>query len=370
MGNSNGNGGFASERGWTNFEYIVFFMRTMPAQPLITSGTTAAGGVVPNIGSTTIFGAENFNLNPFSGMRWESGIWFQKHPLWGFSWGGFVTEQSVDAFRVASSTSVIARPFTDADTGAPNSFLVAFPGFLSGDVTARLRAQIWGLDFDFNRKLLTGDSGRLMGRIGFRWLDLKEDLSVSSQSTVLPGNTTTFYNLVFGPGTRIDVNDRIDTRNQFMLIDLGLQGDWRYRRWLFEAGGKIGLGAVHQALDIEGNSKLVTVPGAPFDTVQGGLLAANSNIGRFFSGRFAFVPEARLQVSYRMCGNVDLGLGYTIMYLNQVIRPSEQVDQVSTTRVPTSANFAFPVGAFRPAVLFNESDMWVQGLNFTVSFRY
>jgi hypothetical protein len=371
MGDTSGAAGLSSERGWTTFEYVLYFMRTMPATPLITSGTTAAGGTLPNLGTTTLFGAENFNMNPLQGMRWENGIWFKKFPLWGFSWGGFVTDERSDFYRVAGTNSVIARPFIDADTGTPNSFLVAFPGFLEGDITARVRSQIWGLDFDFNRKLLADETRRLMFRFGFRWIDLKEDLAVQSESTVLPGNTTNFYNLIVGAGSRIDVNDRFDTRNQFMLVDLGFQGDWRYRRWLVEWYTKFGLGAVRQSLDIEGNSQLITTPGAAPNIVQGGLLALDSNIGHFFGGRFAFVPEGKISVSYRMFDCMYWGFAYTFTYFNRVIRPSEQIDQqVSTTRLPSSANYGFPIGAFRPAVLFNESDTWLQSVSFNVSFRY
>src|SRR5262245_20940589 len=298
-GDSSGAAGLSNERGWTSFDYLLWFMRTMPAQPLITSGTTAGGGTIPNIGSTVLFGGENFNINPLSGARMETGLWFKKNPLWGFSWGGFITEQQSDFYRVASSTSVIARPFIDADTGAPNSFLVAFPGFLQGDITAAVSGQIWGLDFDLHRKLLADENRRLTFRFGFRWIDLHENLSVSSQSTVLAG-TTTFYNLTVPAGSRIDVNDRFNTRNQYMLADLGFQGDWKYRRWLFEWATKFGLGGVRQALDVQGNSQLILTPGTAPNVVQGGLLALNSNIGKFFDGDFAFVPEGRLQISYRM----------------------------------------------------------------------
>src|SRR5262245_47761358 len=62
-GDVNGNAGLSTERGWTSFDYVLWFMRTMPATPLITTGTTAAGGI-PGLGSTTVFGAENFNVNP------------------------------------------------------------------------------------------------------------------------------------------------------------------------------------------------------------------------------------------------------------------------------------------------------------------
>lgn len=370
-GDLSGRGGLSTERGWVSMDYILWWIRTMPAQPLVTAGTAAAGGVNPNIGTTVLFGAENFNINPLSGMRWDTGIWFKRNPLWGASWGGFVTENGIDQFRIVAGDQVIARPFIDADTGLPNSFLVAFPGFLRGEITARVRGQIWGLDWALHRKLMSDETRRLTFRAGFRYIDLAEDLSVSSQSTVLPGNVTTFYNQLVGAGSRIDVNDRFNTRNQYMLGELGFQGDWKYRRWLVEWSTRVGLGGVHQAIDIEGNSQLIPAGGPGPNTVLGGLLAVDSNIGRWFTGRFAVVPEGKIQVTYRMAGCLYMGMGYTFTYISRVVRPSEQIDlAVSTTRIPTSANYAFPIGAFRPIVPFNESDMWVQGVNFNVSLRY
>lgn len=367
-----GGTGLSSERGWASFNSNVWFIRTMPSGlPLITAGTTLAGGVVPDIGTTTTFSVDNFNVNPLVGGSWDVGYWFRRNSLWGLSWDGFVTELDSDRYHIAPNNQVVARPFIDADSGLPNSLLIGFPGFLSGDITAAVTAQLWGSEWLLHRKLFADEFRRLSFQIGFRYLDIYEDLSVQSSSVVQPGNVINFYNLTFGPGARIDVRDRFETRNQYMLGQLGLQGNWRYRRWLLEWATRVGLGGVYQTLDVQGYSAVTPAPGAQTNTVIGGLLAVDSNIGRYHSSRFAVIPEGKIQVAYRFVGNLDLGLGYTFTYINSVIRPSEQIDpQVSTTRVPASANYAFPGGANRPRVVLNHSDMWIQGLNFFASLRY
>lgn len=358
-----------TEHGWVKFDSLVWFTRSMPAAfPLITTGTSLAGGVVPNIGTATVFGAQNFHFNPMIGGAWDTGYWFKKNPLWGGEWGGFVLEKHSDAFHIVAGDQVVARPFIDADTGLPNSFLVSFPGFNRGSVTAQVSSEMWGLEWNLQRKLLVDATKKLVFLVGFRYLDLHEDLAVLSDSTFLAAST--FYNLTIFPGDRDIVADSFDTRNQYNVGQFGFLGEYRYRRWTIDWSTKIGLGGVYQTLDIHGSSTLLPLAGGR-NEVQGGLLALDSNIGRHHGARFAFIPEGKLELAYRFCGNIDLGLGYTFMYISNVIRPSEQIDpQLSTTRIPTSANFAFPGGAFRPRVLFNESDMWVQGLNFFVKAHF
>lgn len=367
-----GGTGLSSERGWASFSSTVSFIRTMPSTlPLITAGTTLSGGVVPNIGTTTTFSVDNFNVNPLVGGSWDTGYWFRRNSLWGVGWAGFITETRFDRFRIAGNNQVIARPFTDADTGLPNSLLIAFPNFLSGTISASVSAQLWGSEWALHRKLFADEYRRLSFQLGFRYLDVTEFLGVESSSVVQPGSTINFYNQVYGAGARIDIRDRFDTRNQFMLGQLGLQGNWRYRRWLLEWSTRVGLGGSYQTLDILGNSSVTPAPGAQTNTVLGGLFALDSNIGRYHSSRFAVIPEGRVQIAYRFVGNLDLGLGYTFTYFNNLIRPSEQIDPIiSTTRVPASSNFAFPGGADRPRALLNHSDMWIQGLNFFASIRY
>jgi hypothetical protein len=365
--------GLEAERGYFSAETLVWFFRSMPqpALPLITSGTTASGGTVPNIGTSALFGGEDFLFNPLVGGRFTLGTWFRRNSLWGAEWSAFVTEQRVDAYRLQSGDQVVARPFIDADTGLPNSFLVSFPGFFRDDVTAAARGQIWGTEWNLQRKLLNDANRRITALFGFRYIDLHEDLSVSSRSRVLPGNITSFYGLPFGSPAVVDVADSFDTRNQYTVFQLGFNTDWRYRRWTFNWGMKLGLGSVYQTLDITGNSGLITTPGAPRNEVLGGLLAVSSNIGRYHGAQFVVIPEGKLNVAYRMFGNVEIGAGYNFTYFSRVIRPSDQIDPViSTTQIPTSANYGIPGFSGRPAVALNQRDFWVQGLNFSVTLHY
>lgn len=364
--------GLNSEAGWVSAEYLLWFLRSMPSpQPLITTGTTAGGGQQGNIGTAAVYGAENFDFNPFSGGRFSLGRWFKSNPRWGAEWAGFVLANRVDSFTLATQDQVIARPFIDADTGLPNSFLVAFPGYATGNVTAAVRSQLWGLEWNLHRRVAATANRRLNVLVGFRYLDLHEDLSVTSNSFFLPGAVVNYFGQVFNGPFADRVSDSIDTRNQYMMGQIGFQGDVRYNRWTFTGGMKLGLGGVYQSIDITGETAIRVNPGDPETVGLGGLLAADSNIGRSNTGHFVVMPEGKVQASYRFCSNMDLGLGYTFTYLSHVIRPSEQIDpQLSTTRIPTSAFFGFPGGANRPAVPYNQGDMWVQGLNVALTIRY
>ncbi len=105
--------------------------------------------------------------------------------------------------------------------------------------------------------------------------------------------------------------------------------------------------------------------------MPGGLLALSSNIGKSHDDKFIFMPEGKIQVGYRMCKNIDLGLGYSILYLSRVIRPSDQIDpQLNPAFIPTSATYSFPAGPARPQLIYNQSDYWVQGVSLSLSIHY
>lgn len=360
-----------TECGYTNFETLLWFIRSMPATfPLVSAGTTITQGAQPDLGSTTLFGAQNFQFNPFVGARFTVGKWFRSNPLWGMEWSAFVTEARADRFVIGVGDQVLARPFIDATTGLPASFIIASPGFARGGVNATVLSQLWGMEWNLQRKLWNSPTKNVAFQLGFRYLDLHESLAVQSQSFFDPGVTTFFYGLNLAP-FRIDVEDAFDTRNQYFMGQLGLQGEWHYRRWVFGWGGKLGLGDVRETSDITGLSRLVLTQGSAPNEVPGGLLALSSNIGRSHDDKFVVMPEGKVSIGYRMWKNVDLALGYSILYLSRAIRPSDQIDpNLNPAFIPTSNTYSFPAGPARPHLIFNQSDFWVQGLNFSLSIHY
>src|SRR5262249_30228665 len=138
------------------------------------------------------------------------------------------------------------------------------------------------------------------------------------------------------------------------------------RCWQLDCLGKLALGASRQVLNVFGSSTLSATPGTAFTpiTVPGGLLATSTNIGRHAQQEFAVVPELTVNLSYAFCPDCRVYVGYTFLYWNQVLRPSDQIDTVvNTTQVPIHPNFGPLTGPAQPMVPMRESDFWAQGIS-------
>jgi hypothetical protein len=103
---------------------------------------------------------------------------------------------------------------------------------------------------------------------------------------------------------------------------------------------------------------------------NGGLLAAGPNLGRFSNATFGVVPEITLNVGYQLTPTLRAYVGYNFLYWTNVIRPGDQIDPVvDLSFVPNSGVTTFS-GIARPQVLFNQTDLWVQGIQFGAEFRW
>ena len=63
-------------------------------------------------------------------------------------------------------------------------------------------------------------------------------------------------------------------------------------------------------------------------------------------------------------------LGYTFLYLSNVLRPGNQISRVaSPTLVPTDASYGMG-GPNLPGNQFHMSSYWAQGVNFGTEYRF
>jgi hypothetical protein len=142
-----------------------------------------------------------------------------------------------------------------------------------------------------------------------------------------------------------------------------------------EAIGKIGLGDMHQIVDIAGftyvqNTTTTTVPGN-LGTAYGGLLANASNIGRFQHDDFSFIPEATLNVGINLTRSLSAFVGYNFMYMTHVVRPGDQVSpNVDSTTVPLSVRYGNINSTPAPTITFNQTSYYLMGVNFGMAFKY
>ena len=88
--------------------------------------------------------------------------------------------------------------------------------------------------------------------------------------------------------------------------------------------------------------------GQGFDTVE-------SNIGSYTRNQFSALPELGVNLRYQLTPLWRVNFGYTLMGLTHVVRPGDQID-LRLNQFPTRQ------GTF-PMFTFNNSDLWIQGLN-------
>jgi len=201
------------------------------------------------------------------------------------------------------------------------------------------------------------------GLIGFRYLNLEENLAITESLRVPAGAPV-------DPGVGFIVSDRFETSNRFYGGQVGTKIELRRGRWTLDFTGKVALGGMNQKARIDG-STIFDVPGQGTFIAAGGLLALPTNIGTYRRNVFAVVPELGVNLSYYLTDNLRVYAGYTFLYVNSVLRPGDQIDfGVNPTQLPSTAGPGPLVGPARPAFSFRDNEFWAHGVNFGLEYRY
>ncbi len=173
--------------------------------------------------------------------------------------------------------------------------------------------------------------------------------------------------------------DRFQTRNQFYGLQLGGRAEARWSGFFVNLTGKVALGTMHEMQNINGNGTVVvnTATGPVPAEFAGGIFAQNSNSGPHSQSQFAAVPEVITQIGWQPWSWLRLHVGYNFLYISNVIRPGQQIDQTLNPNnfasnfllvgAPIATAFTTP---FRPAPVFNTSSFFAHGINVGVEFRF
>ena len=185
--------------------------------------------------------------------------------------------------------------------------------------------------------------------LGYQFARIDEDLSISDSLTDVDPNN------IIEDGTRQDILDRFDTRNEFQGGQFGIEATYWSDCWRLEMLAKVGLGNMNQVVTITGQT-INDVPSAPVLGIQNvGLLANSGNIGRHEQDEFVAVPEIGATFVYQAHDCIDLSAGYSFIYFSKVAQPGEQIDPTLT--VPSS--FQLNTGSY-----------WLHGLRFGGELRF
>ena len=355
---------------WGSADYLFWWVKGTPMPvPLVTTGDPKVGfpgvnsaGAIGQPSTRVLFGGSNVNFDPFSGMRFTLGGWFDTDHAVGMEGSGFLLEKRSNQFAAGSNgagSPPLYIPAFNVQAGAERAVAVSDPlrGF-AGSVGVSSTLQLWGAECNglLNLWRRPGVEANLL--VGFRYMSLNETLLLHNSTTDLVFNNTDV------------LNDHFDTQNQFYGGQIGSRVSWQRDRFSVDVTGKLALGVTHQVVNTYGD---ITQSGpgafAP-GTFPGGLFTQPSNIGRRSADEFGVVPTIELKLAYQITPRIRAFAGYDFMYWNQVVRPGNQIDRnINESQSPIFGGGAL-VGQASPAPLFNRSDFWAQGVNFGLEFRY
>jgi hypothetical protein len=366
---------------WVNANYLLWFAKSQPTNfPFVTTSAPNEGGQLGQPTTTILHSRTDLGYDLFSGFKIDGGMFLDAARRTGFYASGFMTEQKANTFYAASDATgqpLLARPFFNLGTGAPDVQLVSFPTYASGSVVVYSRSQSYGAEGGpmcniYRSSPDCGGSGCTVNLLtGFRYFELNENLEMASRSTLLNGSTATFDGKQYTAPATIEVRDQFTTINQFYGGNVGLMTENRWGRWSTNVTGKLAMGVMHQRINIDGRSALADPLRGIASTVVGGLFANSTNIGRYTNDEFCVIPEVTAALAYHWTSWFSTSVGYNFIYVSRVARPGDQYNPgVNPAVVPTSPSFGFgsPLPGINP--IADQSDFWLQGINFACNVRF
>ncbi len=364
-------------RFWGRVDYLLWWTKGSKLPPLITTSTNPNdAGVLGRPTTSVLYGDQYVNHEARSGFRVTGGFWLDDCQTIGIGADYFDLGTLEDHGGAAGNGSpVLARPYYSVQTGQQAAQRVSDSG-LSGAVTADARDYFQSTGTWFRLNLINCEyvddccanvcnTSRGGGwgygidlLLGYRYFRMNDSLTIREDLE----DTSTDPS----EGTTYDIEDKFRTENQFNGGEIGFQTRVERGRWSLGLLTKVAIGSNRYAVTIDG-STTTTIPGFPPTYDANGILATQSNIGRYEDDQFTIIPQLGLELGYQIRDNIDLFVGYNLIYWPHVQRAADQVDlNVDSRNWPPVQAGALPF----PAPQLTSTDFWAQGLNFGVGCRY
>jgi hypothetical protein len=382
-------------RVYGSLDFLYWWTKGDRLPPLVTTGNPGdllTTGALGQPGTQVLFGNKEVNDDDRPGGRATVGFWVNKERSVGLEANLFILDRSTTNFSVnsADGTTVIARPYVNqnnlvaglvptVNVAAENALVVALPGSLTGNAVASTSNTLWG--YEVNGRFNVGgcSNWRADALLGFRYLNVHDDLTVTSTSNPTDGGVVGILapdsfgvplRTVTGPPAALTVVDAFSTRNEYYGGQAGI--NLEYVRGQLSVGflGKLALGVMRQSVNIQGATSLTTPGQAPI-VATGGLLAQTTNIGVFSRNEFGIVPEAGINVGYQFGDHLRAFLGYSILYFrSDVVRPGTEIDRVVNPSLIPASSIGLSGAQTNPQFGFRNVDFWAQGLSAGVQISY
>jgi hypothetical protein len=327
------------------------------------SATTGSGGAF-GVPGTIVLTPDHLGYGPSLGGRVTLGGWIDDEHRFGLEGSGFLlASQTAGSTFLSDGTSPLRALFVNPPPGSgfplgQSSFVLADPGYASGGQLLTSSIRLWGAEANGLYQAINEDNLSLSLLGGFRYLDLAESLTITdSESFASFGNYT--------------ATDAFGTHNQFYGGQLGFKADGRWKQFFASVQAKVALGVDHESVTINGITG-ITPLGGPTTIAGGGLYAQGTNIGRTTHDEFAVVPSVQVQTGVDITRHLRAFVSYDFLYLSNVARPGDQIDQVLnlTQNHLLSASAPGLVGVPHPAQQLSTTDFWAHGVSIGLRISY
>ncbi len=362
--------GLSPHGGWLSVDYLMWWTRGAALPPLVSTSSEIVprpvAGVMGQPTTRVLFGDERIGGTLRSGIRVDAGVWFDPAQSCGLEFDFLRLETNSEFFRGTSDGDpILARPFVDATTGQQAAELVAYPGFVRGDIQVATRSPgLWGWGLAYRKCLRccrqpsVDYSTRTDWLLGYRHLRVDDGVRIYEELS----------SPLFLAGTTLAIEDRFSTQNSFHGFEFGLVRTERYRRLELEYGARIALGWNRASVRIDGDTT-INSPGLPPQVTDGGFLALGSNSGRYVDTNFGAVLQIGTNLVYHVTDRLGLRMGYTFIYWPGLYRAGDQIDTTVNPNLLPPPILPL-VGLRRPEARLTDGDFWAQGLNLGLEIRF
>ena len=338
---------FRPERVWFAGDFYHSVGQGTLLPPLVTTSANGTGAL--NEPTTRIvFGGERA-LNRFRpGLRANAGLWLTDDYRFGIDGTIIYTGDVSSEFRATTNPAgpVLSRPVFLGNFGTQVGVPVG--AFAPGSISASAHSAVIGGDVNFRYGWKTSELGRLDVLVGYRYMNLRDNVDVSTRSEFAV-NPIGGLTAAIGDFT---VSDHFRTLNQFHGGQIGLGGTHRlFGRLTLTTKATVAVGVNITDVSIDGRTTSI------FGTTKGGLLTGENNIGNTRENYFSVMPEATAKLGWDFTDRVRLNAGYSFLFWTNVRRAADQID--TTIQFPN-----------RPAFLDDTTTYWLQGWTVGLDLRW
>jgi hypothetical protein len=366
---------------WTSVEYLMWRTQHAPlGYPMVTASLTTGSsttGAVNSAGVVTFFDKGNMSYPWYSGVRATAGMWLDSAERWGVEASGFfVNTPGIHFASIASTkqpslsgpagpqgTIAIYMPFINSVSGAATAQVIGAQAFSTGFIDIDSTSNLNGAEVNLVRNVYRGPDCYVELLTGYRYVDLKESLSLTADTNAT-GTTTKLTS-----PNQFLINDSFATRSQFNGAQMGGRVTWRRDCFRCTVSGKLALGVTQESGSILGATTFFSSSLPPV-TTTGGFYAQPSNIGSFTRSQFAAVPQLGINLGYQAGKHCFFYFGYDMLYWTRVVRPGDMVSPLLNPASITSNPSFTGAASTNPPPLFLSRDFWAQGVDMGLEVKY